>query len=598
MNARFDRLEFHRRHSAISKILIRCLLPLWCLAVLEPGWTQAASSQPNIILIITDDQGYGDLGVTGNPVIETPHMDALAKQSASLKTFYVMPVCSPTRAGLMTGRYHYRTRVVDTFKGRSMMEPNETTLAEVLRLHGYRTGIFGKWHLGDCYPMRPGDQGFEESLVHRGGGLAQPSEPIENRNRYTDPLLFRNGELVQAKGYCTDVYFDAAMEFMDQSARDGQPFFVYLPPNAPHGPYQDVPEDLHEKYRAKDLEPVLLGNEGSADTVARVYAMIENIDWNVGRLDRKLREAGWMENTIVLLMFDNGPNTRRYVGPLRGMKSEVHEGGIRSPFFMRWPARLQPGLVSERVGAYIDVMPTLLDAAGVGAPAGTAFDGRSLLPLLEGDDAGWEDRSLFIQAHRGDAPVRYHHMAIRNQRWKLLHPTGFQREEPDADVPWELYDMPLDPGEKNNVAERHPEVVRSLRAEYDAWFDRVAGTRPDNFQPPRIVAGTDNERVTVLTWQDWKVTEGGGWGKQGRWRLRFHGYHAYDVELKWPAAIEIDEVVLHIGSTERAMAVGEITNHLHLDNVAAPEGEADLWVEVRSGDRTEGPYHVVLTRRH
>ncbi len=209
----------------------------------------ADPQRPNVILIMSDDQGYGDFGIQGNPVFRTPHIDAMAKRSASMSTFYVCPVCSPTCACLMTGRYNYRTRVVDTWVGRSMMEPSEVTLAEVLSDAGYATGIFGKWHLGDCYPMRPIDQGFQMSLVLRGGGFAQPSEPPENQRRYTNPILFRNGLKVQTEGYCTDVYFDAALEFIEASQRQQRSFFVYLPTNTPHSPLHDVPESLRMDYR-------------------------------------------------------------------------------------------------------------------------------------------------------------------------------------------------------------------------------------------------------------------------------------------------------------------------------------------------------------
>jgi arylsulfatase A-like enzyme len=245
----------------------------------SPVTSQGA--RPNIILIMTDDQGYGDLGVTGNPLINTPHIDALASRSAYLSDFYVSPVCAPTRASLMTGRYNYRTRVVDTFKGRAMMDPQEITLAETLRQAGYKTGIFGKWHLGDCYPVRPQDQGFDEALVHRGGGLAQPSEPIANQRRYTDSILLHNGEEVTTQGYCTDVYFEAAMKFIDQAQDQGSPFFVYIPPNAPHDPFHDVPEELYQKYKQMDLSPVLGERVQDTDKVARTFAMIENIDQNV-----------------------------------------------------------------------------------------------------------------------------------------------------------------------------------------------------------------------------------------------------------------------------------------------------------------------------
>ena len=297
------------------------LLVLACAAVAIPVSLPAAE-RPNIVLIMTDDQGIGDLGITGNPVLETPHLDALARAGTWMKNFYVSPVCSPTRASLMTGRYNYRTRVVDTFKGRSMMDPAEVTIAEVLRAAGYATGIFGKWHLGDAYPMRATDQGFEEALTLRGGGLAQPSDPIENNRRYTNPILFHNNRQVQTEGFCTDVYFEGAWSFIASAQRAGRPFFAYIAPNAPHDPVHDVPVALYEKYKAKDLAPVLLGQKADADRVARIFAMVENVDENVGRLVARLKSSGLLANTLVIFMCDNGPATLRYVGPMRGKKTE------------------------------------------------------------------------------------------------------------------------------------------------------------------------------------------------------------------------------------------------------------------------------------
>ena len=236
--------------SETMKVLIAILAVVSATAWLE-GNLAVCQKPPNVVLIMTDDQGYGDFGATGNRVIQTPHLDQLATQSVQLSHFYVSPVCSPTRASLMTGRYNYRTRCIDTWIGRSMMDPNETTVAEVLQGAGYRTGIFGKWHLGDCYPMRPNDQGFHESLVHKGGGLAQPSEPLENKRRYTDPILFKNGQQVQTKGYCTDVYFDHALEFIKRSHQSNKPFFTYIATNAPHGPFHDVPGKVIDELQTK-----------------------------------------------------------------------------------------------------------------------------------------------------------------------------------------------------------------------------------------------------------------------------------------------------------------------------------------------------------
>ncbi len=335
------------------------------------------SAQPNVILMITDDQGYGDFGIMGNAVLNTPHFDQLARESASMTEFYVSPVCSPTRANLMTGRYNYRTRVVDTWKGRSMMEPEEYTIAEALRDAGYTTGIFGKWHLGDNYPLRPSEQGFDESYIHRGGGLAQPSEPIENNRRYTNPILFHNNQKIETRGYCTDLYFEAAAEFIDKSLEQEKPFFAYIATNAPHSPYHDVPAALYQKYLTKDLESIMVDDKTSRDDIARIFAMIENVDENIGRLIDLLERRDITRNTIVIFLNDNGPNSRRFAGPFRGMKGEVHAGGVRSPLWVRWPAQIEAGTASDRVSAHYDVMPTILEATGATVPDSVALDGRN-----------------------------------------------------------------------------------------------------------------------------------------------------------------------------------------------------------------------------
>jgi arylsulfatase/arylsulfatase A len=459
----------------------------------------ALADPPNIVLVMADDQGYGDLGVLGNPVIETPNLDAMARRSARLTNFYVCPVCTPTRACLMTGRYQYRTRAFDTYVGRAMMEPDEVTIAEVLGEAGYATGIFGKWHLGDNFPMRPQDQGFDEVLVHRGGGIGQPSDPPGGKGKYTHPILFHNGQSKPFQGYCTDIYFDHAIRWIGQQHDAERPFFAYIPTNAPHGPYDDVPRELYEKYKSIDLSPVLLDNEKEADTVARIYAMVENIDQNVGKLFAALDKHGLSENTIVLFMCDNGPNTRRYVGEMRGMKGEIFEGGIRSPFFVHWPARLTPGIKSDESAAHIDVMPTLLAAAGVQVPPQVKLDGRNILPLLNSEEADWPERSLVLQWHRGDEPQPLRHFALRRGNWKLLNEKGraepWSEDHPNEIVQLEqfeleLYNLAEDPREQNNLFEEESQIAKELINEYEAWFRDVSTTRRDNFAPPRMVVGS------------------------------------------------------------------------------------------------------------
>ncbi|MEM6689759.1 MAG: sulfatase-like hydrolase/transferase [Planctomycetota bacterium] len=554
----------------IALALITCFAS--CVSLL-------AEKRPNVIVVMPDDMGYGDLGFTGNPVVRTPNLDRFAKQSSNLTDFYVSPVCSPTRACLMTGRYNYRTRVIDTFKGRSMMDPDEVTVAELLRDAGYATGIFGKWHLGDNYPMRAHDQGFDMALVHRGGGLAQPSEPIENRQRYTDPILYRNGVAVQASGYCTDVYFDAAMEFMQESNREGKPFFVYLPPNAPHGPFHDVPEDLLDYYESIDLDPVLGKNKSDKhrDTVARVFAMVENIDQNFGRLEKVLKANRLYENTLVMFLTDNGPNSNRYVGPFREMKGRVHEGGIRTVFFARWPKGIKQIATDDRIAAHIDLMPTILAASDVDVPHDLKLDGRNLLPLLDGSiDSDWSDRTLVLQTHRGDRPQSLHHVAVRNQRWKLVHPSGFGNEQMPKDVPFEMYEIGEDASERNNLFSSLNREADELVGRYKTWFEDVSNSRADNYAPPRIIIGTKHESRTDLSIQDWRVGESAGWGQNGKWKVSITHSGPYDAMLQWAEPSGRRDVVLEVGKWSYRGVLEDGEAELVFNDIQLPVGDRDI----------------------
>ena len=561
---------------------------------------------PNVILIITDDQGYGDLGATGNPVLRTPNLDAMASRSARMTTFYVSPVCAPTRASLMTGRYNYRTRAIDTFVGRAMMEPEEVTMAEVLGAAGYRTGIFGKWHLGDNYPMRPIDQGFEEALVHRGGGIGQPSDPPGGEGRYTNPILFHNGEAVQMQGYCTDIYFDAALNWIEARRAADEPFFAYIATNAPHGPYHDVPEGLLEEYRAMDLSddrfPQTVGHPlpgtDNLDTRARIFAMITNIDQNVGRLFEGLDALGLTDDTIVIFMVDNGPNSNRYVAGMRGMKSHVYEGGVRSPFFMQWPARLGPEQTSDAVAAHIDVLPTLLDAIGLDAPSDLDFDGRSFWPDLTGERAEAPDRNLVIQAHRGNEPVPYHHFLLRTDRWKLLHSSGFGNETFEGPPDFELYDMANDPLETEDLADERPEVVEDLVAAYDAWFEDVSSTRRDTYAPPRIVVGSEAEPVSTLTRQDWRHVEGRPWGRNsnGYWLLRTERAGPFDVAMRFPPAETDGPLTLEINGAHHTYPLAAGDSTAVFADVPFPGGPIRLQATLDVGDDPRGPWQVDVVR--
>ncbi len=547
----------------------------------------ARAPQPNVILIMTDDQGYGDLGCHGNPILRTPHLDAMAKRSARWECFYVSPVCTPTRASLMTGRYNYRTRAIDTYRGRAMMAPEEVTIAESLRAAGYATGIFGKWHLGDCYPLRAIDQGFETALVHRGGGIGQPSDPPGSEGKYTDPVLFRNGRPEPHTGYCTDILFTEGMNWADRQRTEQRPFFLYLATNAPHGPWHDVPRDKLAWYQSQNITAdrfsAQAGNEpGTVDAnlLSRTWAMIENLDDNIGRLFTWLEENRLIDNTLVIFLTDNGPATAGWNAGLRGQKSEVFDGGIRSPAFFHWPSRFQAGPRTGRIAAHLDIAPTLLEICGVTPPEGIAMDGRSLLPALETGTADWPERTLFFQSHRGDLPYPRHQCAVRTERWKLVHPSGFGREKFEGEPKWQLFDMTVDPYEQHDQASQQPQIVADLQRRYDAWFADVSRSRPDNFAPPRILVGTDHEDPTILTRQDWR---GADWRPNdlGYWLIAAENTGQHQVTVRFADAVSEGTVSLQIGEKVLSQPLKPGTHEVSFLEVLLTAGPHQVsgWIE-------------------
>ena len=525
-------------------------------------------SRPNVIVVLTDDQCWGDVGVHGNPHLNTPTLDRLCLEGVDLTRFYTCTVCAPTRASLMTGRYNYRTRAIDTAYGRAMMDPEEVTLAELLRGAGYRTGLFGKWHLGDNYPMRAIDKGFEEVLRHKGGGMCQPSD-FEG-NSYFDPMLLHNGQPEKYTGYCTDIFADAAIEFIEKH-RD-EPFFVYLPTNAPHGPLQ-IADEWVEPYRQKGLN----------ETFARIYGMIENVDFNLGRLLATLAELGLLDNTIVWFMGDNGPcgshaheGLQRYNAGLRDIKGSMYDGGIREPGLVRWPARLPRGVKFDRIAHVIDLLPTIAAACGVEPPENLTLDGVNLLPLLTGEVCAndWPGRTIFTQWHRGNVPQRYRNCAAIGQQYKLVDGV-------------ELYDVVNDPGETQDVAGRYPEVVREMRQRYEDWFDDVSATRPDNYAPPRIHLGVREENPAVLTRQDWRIEGETGWEDEDRgcWHVHVARAGSYSIRVRFTKTGQAARAYVRLDEIRHELPVKAGATECTFEAVELPEGPGCLeaWVEGKSG---------------
>ena len=413
----------------------------------------AFGKQPNIILIITDDQGYYDLSCHGNPHLATPNLDKLHAQSLRFTRFQVSPTCAPTRSAIMSGRAPFYVGVTHTILERERMKLGVPTMPEMLRDAGYTTGIFGKWHLGDQDPYRPDKRGFDEVFIHGAGGIGQSyagSCGDAPGNKYFDPAILHNNTFVKTKGFCTDIFFNQAMKWME-SQKGKQPFFAYITTNAPHGPFI-----APDSYKKKFIDAGIEGN-----TVG-FYGMIENIDDNVGRLTGKLAEWGIERDTLLIFITDNGPSASNYNGDHKGKKGSVDEGGTRVPSFWRWPGVLKPGTDIDRITNHYDILPTFAEIAGGSPKQPEQLHGRSLVPLLHDADAPWEDR--FRVFHKGRwakgqaAQSRDNGFAVRNQRFRLVGRNS-------------LYDMEKDPSQEMNVIEDYPEIAKQMNEVYDTWFD-------------------------------------------------------------------------------------------------------------------------------
>ena len=494
------------------------------LAVAACILPSVSGAQPNVVLVITDDQGYGDLACNGHPYVKTPNIDKLHSESVALDDYHVAPTCSPTRCGLLTGHWTNRTGVWHTINGRSMLRENEVTLGQLLKDNGYATGMFGKWHLGDNYPYRPEDRGFTEVYRHGGGGVGQTPDLWDNN--YFDGHYFHNGKIVSAKGFCSDVFFDNGIKFIKDSAAQKKPFFAYICTNAPHGP-------LHCPQKYLDMYP------GKKISEQSYYGMITNIDDNVGRTRKVLEELGVADNTIFIFTTDNGTTVGKNVfnADMRGAKGSEYDGGHRVPFIMHWPAgKLTEKKSVKTLTSFVDIVPTVLDLCGAKKkPAGLKFDGKSIKDLLyKGDHQDWTDRFLITDSQRVVDPIKWRKSAVMSEKWRLINGE-------------ELYDIDADPSQKSNVAKTYPDQVKKMRAFYDAWW---AELEPTFAQTTEIYVGHPEAQRVSMTCHDWIGKGGTPWnqghirtgasekkGKHiGHWAVKVVTGGKYSFSLRrWPA---------------------------------------------------------------
>jgi arylsulfatase A-like enzyme len=563
------------------------------LVALGPSLPEAMASQPNVVLVMTDDQGYGDIGAHGNPWVRTPHLDELRTESVRFTQFHVDPTCTPTRAALMTGRYSTRTGCWHTILGRSLIFHDEVLMPSLFKKAGYTTGVFGKWHLGDNFPMRPQDRGFDQTVVHGGGGIGQT--PDWWGNDYSDDTYWKNGAPKQFEGYCTDVFFDEAIRFVD--ANRSRPFFLYLPTNVAHSPY-NVADEYSRPYL--DL--------GLPKTQARFYGMIENLDENLGRLLAHLKSSGLEENTVFIFMTDNGTaegipwgdlqqtEWKGYNAGMRGKKGSQYDGGHRVPFFLRWPAGgLEGGRDISTLAAHIDVLPTLIDLCGLEEPSGVPMDGESLVPLLRGKGASWPDRTLFAHVQRQEIPPKWVRSTAMTQRWRLVDGK-------------ELYDIEKDPGQARDVAQEHPDVVRKLRADYEQWW---ASLQPAFSQYGYITIGADEHNPARITCHDWHSGDPVPWDQghvrrdmwvNGYWMVEVAEAGEYEFTLRrQPTAaghsLEATRARIRVGAVEEAAKVSPDATAVTLTlNLAKGPAKLETWLTDEDNGKTRGAFFVEVKR--
>ena len=568
----------------ISRIIFLLILFISC--------TKQVEQKPNIILIITDDQGYGDIGYNGNPHIKTPNLDLLATNSMRFNNFYVSPVCAPTRSSLLTGRYSLRTGVTDTYNGGAMMSNDEITLAEILKENNYQTGIFGKWHLGDNYPFRPTDQGFHESLIHLSGGIGQVGDftnYYKGNRSYFDPILWHNNEQKKYEGYCSDIFTDEAIKFIEENKSNQ--FFCYLSFNAPHTPLQ-VPDKYYDLY--KNVDPSVISEsekismtEKNVLDAKRIYGMVTNIDDNVGKLVSKLKELKIDQNTILIFMTDNGPQQFRYVSNLRGLKSSVYNGGIKVPFYLSYPKIHDAGLDIDNFSAHIDVLPSLLDLCDIETPKNIKIDGKNFL------NKSREERSFFSYWTR-KSPELYQNMSLNKGNYKLVGNTNY-----DSPIErFELFDIDNDPYEIENLIENKKELAIQMKLEMDNIYNELINSKNIK-NKPRIIIGSEFENPTYLNRND-ASGQRGIWAQNeifGFWRIKALS-GKYNFRFKFNNLnLTSGQMVIEVGNQVYSKKVEVDDNgYALMENIHLNEGEFDLTPLFRYERKNIFPFWVEINK--
>lgn len=558
-----------------------------CLLMLLPTLA-VAKDRPNVVIVVGDDIGYGDFSCHGNTQLKTPYVDALHAESVRLANFHVDPTCSPTRSALLTGKYSRRVGVWHTIAGRSLLHTDETTMAEHFGAAGYDTAIFGKWHLGDNYPLRPQDQGFEQVLVHKGGGVGQ--SPDFWGNDYFGDTYFLNGERTKYEGYCTDIWFGEAEEWLE--SRGDNPFFLYITPNAAHSPY-NVAESYSRPFH----------KAGIPSPRAEFYGMIVNLDENVGRLRARLEKLGLAENTIFIFMTDNGSaaGTRSggFNAGMRGAKGSPYDGGHRVPCFIHWPAGgFDEGRDINALTAHIDLLPTLADFCDVPLANEKTLDGTSLVSLISAGEP-LEERALVVESQRVQDPIKWRRCAVMAGPWRLVNRS-------------ELYNLESDPGQKKNLAKQQPAKVQELQRDYDRWWNDIS---KNDDRVARIVLGHESARRTRLCVHDWHPPKPDGQlrGQSSQEKIAtdpaFNGYWLVDVAETGRYRFELRRrPVSHplpIAATKATVVCGAKRISSDIDPKTAaptltlelPEGPARLMTILEGTDgKTRGAYYVTVER--